>query len=108
MKTVLDKIKIILVGTLAPGNVGSVARAMKNMGIARLCLVSPQCTLNEEAFRMATSAGKYLAGGTNSRHASRSDCGCRICIRHHCPGKAPETVHLSSAHGRKGCGADTE
>ncbi|MCX5905044.1 MAG: RNA methyltransferase [Proteobacteria bacterium] len=60
MKTVLDKIKIILVGTLAPGNVGSVARAMKNMGIARLCLVSPQCTLNEEAFRMATSAENIL------------------------------------------------
>ena len=77
MKTVLDKIKIILVGTLAPGNVGSVARAMKNMGIARLCLVSPQCTLNEEAFRMATSSRNILqaAQTTDTLREAIADAG---------------------------------
>jgi tRNA/rRNA methyltransferase len=60
MKSVLDNITIVLVGTLFPGNIGSVARAMKNMGMKRLCLVSPQCSIKEEAFRMATSAGTIL------------------------------------------------
>jgi tRNA/rRNA methyltransferase len=60
MKSLLDNITIILVGTLAPGNIGSVARAMKNMGMSRLCLVTPQCALNEESFRMATRAGNIL------------------------------------------------
>jgi tRNA/rRNA methyltransferase len=60
MKSTLDNITIVLAGTLAPGNIGSVARAMKNMGMSRLYLVSPQCTLNEESFRMATSAGNIL------------------------------------------------
>jgi len=60
MKSVLDNITIVLVGTLFPGNIGSVARAMKNMGMQRLCLVSPQCSVNEESFRMATSAGNIL------------------------------------------------
>jgi tRNA/rRNA methyltransferase len=60
MKSVLDAVSIVLVGTLAPGNIGSVARAMKNMGMSHLCLVSPHCTVNEESFRMATSAGNIL------------------------------------------------
>lgn len=60
MKSVFDAITIILVGTIAPGNIGSTARAMKNMGLSRLCLVNPQCALNEESYRMATSAGSIL------------------------------------------------
>jgi tRNA/rRNA methyltransferase len=60
MKDLLDSITIILVGTIASGNIGSTARAMKNMGLSHLCLVNPQCELNEESYRMATSAGTIL------------------------------------------------
>ena len=60
MKTILDNIHIVLVGTLAPGNIGSTARAMKNMGLSNLCLVSPQCTITDEAFWMATNAGDIV------------------------------------------------
>ncbi len=38
----LEAIKIVLVGTSHPGNIGGVARAMKNMGLAELCLVAPR------------------------------------------------------------------
>lgn len=38
----LNKIKVVLVGTSHPGNIGGVARAMKNMGLSRLCLVAPR------------------------------------------------------------------
>ncbi len=60
MKTILDNMHIVLVGTLAPGNIGSTARAMKNMGLSHLSLVSPQCALTEEAFWMATNASDLL------------------------------------------------
>lgn len=35
-------IKIVLVNTAHPGNIGGAARAMKNMGLAELCLVEPR------------------------------------------------------------------
>lgn len=39
----LEKIRVILLHTSHSGNVGSVARAMKVMGLSKLYLVSPQC-----------------------------------------------------------------
>jgi len=36
-----DRIKIVLVNTSHPGNIGAAARAMKNMALHRLVLVSP-------------------------------------------------------------------
>ena len=35
-------IKIVLVETSHPGNIGATARAMKTMGVTQLCLVNPQ------------------------------------------------------------------
>ena len=37
----LPHIKIVLVNTSHPGNIGATARAMKNMGLSRLALVNP-------------------------------------------------------------------
>lgn len=56
----LASIEIVLVGTLQSGNVGSVARAMKNMGFAGLKLAGPQCAIDEQARWMATHAGDIL------------------------------------------------
>lgn len=56
----LNNVEIILVGTLQSGNVGSVARAMKNMGLAHLKLAGLQCELDEQARWMATHAGDVL------------------------------------------------
>jgi TrmH family RNA methyltransferase len=56
----LNNVEIILVGTLQSGNVGSVARAMKNMGLAHLKLAGPQCELDERARWMATHAADVL------------------------------------------------
>ena len=51
----LKPIKIVLVGTSHPGNIGGVARAMKNMGLAELCLVAPRGKFphQDAAFRSA-------------------------------------------------------
>ena len=35
-------IRIVLVGTQHPGNIGAAARAMKTMGLSRLVLVAPE------------------------------------------------------------------
>ena len=35
------RIRIVLVGTQHPGNIGSAARALKTMGLSRLVLVAP-------------------------------------------------------------------
>ena len=38
----LDNIRIVLVNTSHPGNIGAAARAMKNMGLSKLVLVDPK------------------------------------------------------------------
>ena len=45
----LDNIRIVLVNTSHPGNIGGTARAMKNMGFERLVLVAPRKFPHEEA-----------------------------------------------------------
>ena len=55
----LDNVVIILAGTRHPGNIGSAARAMANMGIGRLVLAAPRCEINEDARRMA-KAGTHI------------------------------------------------
>jgi tRNA/rRNA methyltransferase len=56
----LDNIHIILVGTKHPGNIGSAARAMANMGLSRLRLAAPQCEINDEAKRLAKAGAGIL------------------------------------------------
>ncbi len=55
--TMLDNIKVILVGTSHSGNIGSAARAMKVMGLTELVLVSPQCEVDEQTLSLASGAG---------------------------------------------------
>jgi len=57
----LDNIRIVLVNTSHPGNIGGVARAMKNMGLGRLCLVAPRQYPDEQATWRAASASDVLA-----------------------------------------------
>lgn len=58
----LNNVSIVLVGTLRGGNVGSAARAMKNMGLRRLKLISPQCVLGRECRMMAAGALEIVEG----------------------------------------------
>ena len=59
--TTLENIRIVLVGPLYGGNVGSICRAMANMGLSDLVLVDPAKELNmAEARMMAVAAGEIL------------------------------------------------
>lgn len=53
-------IRIVLVGTTHPGNIGAVARAMKNMGLRELVLVNPRYFPHDEATSRASGAQDIL------------------------------------------------
>jgi len=53
-------IRIVLVGTTHPGNIGAVARAMKNMGVADLALVEPRHFPHKDATARASGAVDVL------------------------------------------------
>jgi TrmH family RNA methyltransferase len=53
-------VRIILVGTTHPGNIGATARAMKNMGLADLRLVNPKYFPHEDATVRAAGADDIL------------------------------------------------
>ena len=56
----LSNIRVVLVRTFHPGNIGSAARAMKTMGLSELYLVAPKDfetqQAKDEATKMSTSA----------------------------------------------------
>ena len=54
-------IRIVLVETSHPGNIGAVARALKNMGLQELVLVRPKLFPHPEASARASSAVELLA-----------------------------------------------
>jgi tRNA (cytidine32/uridine32-2'-O)-methyltransferase len=73
----LSKIRIVLVGTTHPGNIGAVARAMKNMGLARLYLVKPKIFPSADATSRAAGADDILCRAVlcNSLEEAIADCG---------------------------------
>ncbi len=56
-----DRVRIVLVGTQHPGNIGAAARAMKTMGLARLVLVAPEKAPNADTVAMAAGAEDLVA-----------------------------------------------
>jgi tRNA (cytidine32/uridine32-2'-O)-methyltransferase len=56
----LSAIRIVLVEPSHPGNIGAVARAMKNMGLRDLVLVRPKAFPHEEATARASGADDVL------------------------------------------------
>lgn len=56
----LGAIRIVLVETSHSGNIGSVARAMKNMGLNQLVLVNPQQAIDGKAVALAAGASELL------------------------------------------------
>ncbi|MCL6271585.1 tRNA (cytosine(32)/uridine(32)-2'-O)-methyltransferase TrmJ [Sansalvadorimonas sp. 2012CJ34-2] len=56
----LDAIRIVMLRTWHPGNIGSALRAMKTMGLTRLVLVNPEQFPSPEAEAMAAGASDLL------------------------------------------------
>jgi len=60
MNPLNEFVQIVLVETSHPGNIGSVARAMKNMGLSRLILINPKKFPHDEATALAGNASDVL------------------------------------------------
>jgi len=73
----VNAIRIVLVDTQHPGNIGAAARAMKNMGLDDLALVRPQAFPNAEATARASGADDLLmrARVFGSVEEAVADCG---------------------------------
>ena len=72
----LNNIKIALVRTFHPGNIGSAARSMKTMGLNDLCLIQPRDYPSFEADKMAAGAQDTLSAAsiTDSVEEAVADC----------------------------------
>lgn len=72
----LSNIRVVLVETTHPGNIGAVARAMKNMCLQRLVLVKPRHFPSAEADARASGAQDVLAAAqvVDSLEAAVGDC----------------------------------
>ncbi len=57
----LENVRVVMVETTHPGNIGAAARAMKTMGLADLRLVSPAVYPSAEATARASGAGDVLS-----------------------------------------------
>lgn len=72
----LENIRIVLVNTTHPGNIGSAARAMKTMGLHQLYLVAPEKFPHPKAIELATGASDLLtqAKVVGTLEEAISDC----------------------------------
>ncbi len=73
----LDRIRVVLVNTSHPGNIGAAARAMKNMGLSRLWLVAPKEFPAPRAVWRAANALDVLDAAVvvDSLDEAVADCG---------------------------------
>jgi tRNA/rRNA methyltransferase len=78
---VLENIRIVLVEPAGPLNIGSVARAMKNMGLRNLVFVNPHCDpLGAEALQMAVHAADVLEAAQRVNSIPDALVGCYRAI----------------------------
>lgn len=69
-------IRIILVGTTHPGNIGAAARAMKNMGLSDLMLVRPRYFPHDDATARASGAEDILEAARVVDSLDEALCDC--------------------------------
>jgi len=76
----LQNIRVVLVNTSHPGNIGGAARAMKNMGLSRLVLVDPQDFPAPDASARASGADDVLAGAQVVATLEDALVGCNVVL----------------------------
>lgn len=84
----MARVRVVLVGTSHPGNIGSAARAMKAMGLTQLHLVAPVRFPDDEATALAVGAADLLVGATV--HATLAAALAGV-----------EVIYATSARGRR-------
>ena len=76
----LANIRIVLVETSHPGNIGAVARAMKNMCMTELYLVQPKIFPSADATARASGADDLLANAVICESIQEAIADCEVVI----------------------------
>lgn len=74
------RVRVVLVETSHPGNIGAVARSMKTMSLERLYLVNPLTYPNAEATSRASGADDVLAGAQVCQSLNEALEGCSFIV----------------------------
>jgi len=95
----LDSISVILARPKFPENIGSVARAMKNMGLGRLIVVNGSSPLHANAYKLASGAEDILERAEEyfTLREAISEMGCVVGTtsrggKGRCPDLTPEAL----------------
>ncbi|ALM53660.1 tRNA (cytosine(32)/uridine(32)-2'-O)-methyltransferase TrmJ [Halomonas huangheensis] len=77
----LERIRIVLIGTSHPGNIGGVARAMHNMGLTDLALVAPRCdAITADSISRASGADSLVHGAHISASLEEAVSDCSLVV----------------------------
>lgn len=76
----LSSIRIVLVATSHPGNIGSTARAMKTMGLNSLYLVQPKSFPDKRAQEMAAGADDLLDSAVVTETLEEALAGAQLIL----------------------------
>lgn len=76
----LQNIRIVLVETSHTGNMGSVARAMKTMGLSNLYLVNPLVKPDSQAIALAAGASDVIGDAKIVDTFDEAIAGCRLVV----------------------------
>jgi TrmH family RNA methyltransferase len=76
----LSRVIIVLVEPTHPGNIGATARAMKNMGLRRLHLVSPQRFPSADATSRASGADDLLESAVVFSSLDEAIADCKLVV----------------------------
>jgi tRNA (cytidine32/uridine32-2'-O)-methyltransferase len=75
-----DSIRIVLVATSHPGNIGSTARAMKTMGFNRLYLVKPKSFPDPRAHELSAGADDLFQHTVVTDSLAEALTGCQLVL----------------------------
>jgi len=107
----LNSVKVVLVGTTHPGNIGATARAMKNMGILDLALVEPKEFPSDVATFRSKAAKDILEKASVHKSLAEAISECELVVGTSArertvpwpvlnPKEAAQEMHKSSQNGK--------
>lgn len=95
------RVRIVLVGTQHPGNIGSAARAIRTMGFSRLVLVAPERFPHPEATALAAGAAGVLETAVVAATLAEAVADCRLVLG--CTARS-RRIALEELHPRQAAG----
>jgi len=96
-----ERVRIVLVGTQHPGNIGSAARAIRTMGFSRLVLVAPERFPHPEATALAAGAAGVLDAAVVTATLAEAVADCRLVLG--CTARS-RRIALEELHPREAAG----